>query len=232
MAQVFHRSTTSISRFTIFGTVFILLGLGWMAEMVQRSAYVNYIGVAQIQPVPFSHRHHVSGLGIDCRYCHTSVETSNFAGVPPTKTCMNCHSQIWTNAPILEPIRESYRSGNSILWTRVNAIPDFVYFDHSIHVNKGVGCNECHGRVDQMALMRPAQSMQMEWSLTCHRAPENVLRPKDQVFNMAYEQPSESKPVTVNGKEFKSQAELGTYLKHEYHIRGVRDITSCNTCHR
>jgi hypothetical protein len=204
----------------------------WGALEAQRSPYFSWREVAREQPVPFSHRHHVSGLGIDCRYCHTSVETSNFAGVPPTATCMNCHRLIWTNAPMLEPVRESYRSGKSLMWTRVNSIPDFVYFDHSIHVNKGVGCNECHGRVDQMALMRPAQSMQMEWCLTCHRAPEKVLRPKDQVFNMAYQQPSSSNPVSVDGKQFTSQLELGSYLKKSYHLRGERDITSCNTCHR
>ena len=119
---------------------------------MQRS-HVTYGGVVRPQPVPFSHQHHVAGLGIDCRYCHTSVENSSFAGIPPTKTCMNCHSQIWTNAPMLEPVRESYRTGKSLEWTRVNDLPDFVYFDHSIHVNKGVGCNTCHGPVDQMPLM-------------------------------------------------------------------------------
>ena len=108
---------------------------------------------ARPQPVPFSHQHHVAGLGIDCRYCHTSVETSSFAGIPPTKTCMNCHAQIWTNAALLEPVRESYKSGKSLVWTRVNDLPDFVYFNHSIHINKGVGCNTCHGPVDRMPLM-------------------------------------------------------------------------------
>ena len=114
------------------------------------------------QPVPFSHQHHVTGLGIDCRYCHTSVETSSFAGIPPTKTCMNCHSQIWTNAKLLEPVRASYKSGESLQWTRVNQLPDFVYFNHSIHVNKGVGCNTCHGPVDQMPLMYQQESCR--WS--------------------------------------------------------------------
>jgi len=232
MPQIFHRSTNTISRVSIVGALVLVSVFLLGALEAQRSPYFSWREVAREQPVPFSHRHHVSGLGIDCRYCHTSVETSNFAGVPPTATCMNCHRQIWTNAPMLEPVRESYRSGKSLMWTRVNSIPDFVYFDHSIHVNKGVGCNECHGRVDQMALMRPAQSMQMEWCLTCHRAPENVLRPKDEVFNMAYQQPSSDKPVSVDGKQFTSQSELGSYLKKSYHIRDVRDITSCNTCHR
>src|SRR5512140_547354 len=132
MAQVFHRSTTSISRFTIFGAVFVVLGLGWMGEMVQRSAYVNYVGVAQIQPVPFSHQHHVGGLGLDCRYCHTSVETSSFAGIPPTKTCMTCHSRVWTDAPLLAPVRESLANRKPLEWNRVHQLPDFVFFNHSI----------------------------------------------------------------------------------------------------
>src|SRR5881275_3076481 len=139
MSQVFHRSTTSIARFTIFGSVFLLLLLAWIGDEVQRSPFVNYMGVAQIQPVPFSHQHHVGGLGIDCRYCHTSVETSAFAGIPPTRTCMNCHSQLFADSPYLEAVRESWHTGRPIRWTRVHDLPDFAYFDHSIHVHKGVG---------------------------------------------------------------------------------------------
>src|SRR3954467_10787230 len=232
MPQVFHRSTTSMSRFTIFGALFMALGLGWLGDMMQRSAYVNYMGVAQIQPVPFSHEHHVGGLGIDCRYCHTSVEPSNFAGIPPTKTCMNCHSQIWANAPMLEPVRASFRTGNSLVWTRVNDLPDFVYFDHSIHINKGVGCNSCHGPVDKMPLMYQAESLQMEWCLNCHRAPDKFLRPKDQVFNMRYEQPSGEKAMDFNGKHYTDQRDLGKDLIKLYGVHSPNDITSCSTCHR
>ncbi|HWR14306.1 MAG TPA: cytochrome c3 family protein [Terriglobales bacterium] len=232
MPQIFHRSTNTIARVSIILALVLVSGGLWASLELQRSPYFSWRGVARQQPVPFSHQHHVSGLGIDCRYCHTSVENSNFAGIPPTKTCMNCHAQIWTNAPMLEPVRESFRSGKSLVWTRVNAVPDFVYFDHSIHVNKGVGCNECHGAVDKMPLMYAENTMQMEWCLSCHRAPEKVLRPKDQVFNMAYQKPAPGKPVTVNGKEFTDQIELGTYLKKEYKLRSVYDITSCNTCHR
>src|SRR5258706_2023528 len=232
MPQVFHRSTTSISRFTIFGALFMVAALGWLGDLMQRSAYVNYMGVAQLQPVPFSHQHHAGSLGIDCRYCHTSVETAGFAAVPPTKTCMNCHSQIWTGAPMLEPVRESFRTGKSMQWTRVNDLPDFVYFDHSIHVNKGVGCDSCHGPVDKMPLMYQAESLQMEWCLNCHRAPDKFLRPKDQVFNMRYEQPSEEKPLDVNGKHYTDQRELGKDLIHLYGVRSPKDITSCSTCHR
>jgi hypothetical protein len=245
MAQIFHRSANSIAKASIIAAVLLVSGLLWAALELQRSPYYTYAGVARMQPVPFSHQHHVAGLGIDCRYCHTSVETSGFAGIPPTKTCMNCHSQIWTNAPMLEPVRESYRTGNSLVWTRVNRLPDFVYFDHSIHVNKGVGCNSCHGPVDKMPLMFNYASLQMEWCLNCHRAPEKFLRPHkvagsedDQVFNMAYEQPTSLHPVVLpDGQRFTEQTNakgtgLGDYLKTSKNVRSVRDITSCNTCHR
>jgi hypothetical protein len=160
------------------------------------------------------------------------VETSSFAGIPPTKTCMNCHSQIWMGAPLLEPVRESYRSGKSLVWSRVNDLPDFVYFNHSIHINKGVGCNTCHGPVDRMPLMYNEASLQMEWCLECHRAPEKFLRPRDEVFNMRYEPPSSLKPVSVDGKEYADQRSLGSDLVQKYKLRTVTDITSCSTCHR
>ena len=232
MPQIFHRSTNTISRFTIVLAVLVVSGFFFVTEQLQRSPYTSWRGVARTQVVPFSHQHHVSGLGLDCRYCHTTVEVSSFAGIPPTKTCMNCHSQIWTNAPMLEPVRESFRSGTSLVWARVNELPNFVYFDHSIHINKGVGCYDCHGPVDRMALMRPEATLQMEWCLNCHRAPEKYLRPRDQVFNMRYQPPNEDLPVVVDNKKFTSQMELGTYLKAKYHVRGVLDITSCTTCHR
>jgi len=230
--QIFRRSTNTISRATIYGAIFVVAALFWAAAEIQRSPYVTYAGVARPQPAPFSHQHHVAGLGIDCRYCHTSVETSSFAGIPPTKTCMNCHSQIWTNAQMLEPVRESFRSGKSLVWNRVNDLPDFVYFNHSIHINKGVGCNTCHGPVDRMPLMYNYASLQMEWCLECHRAPEKYLRPRDQVFNMRYEQPSSDNPVAVDGNEYTDQISLGTDLVKKYKLRSVADITSCSTCHR
>jgi hypothetical protein len=232
MAQIFHRSTNSLSRATIFGAVFVVAALFWAAAQVQRSPYVTYAGVVRPQPAPFSHQHHVAGLGIDCRYCHTSVENSRFAGIPPTKTCMNCHAQIWTKAPMLEPVRESFRTDKSLVWTRVNDLPDFVYFDHSIHINKGVGCNTCHGPVDRMPLMYNYASLQMEWCLNCHRAPEKNLRPRDQVFNMRYQAPTADSPVIVDGKSFVDQDSLGLYLVKAYKLRSERDITSCNTFHR
>jgi hypothetical protein len=232
MPQIFHRSTNTISRASIVLVLIAVSGALWAFAELQRSPFYSWRGVAREQPVPFSHQHHVAGLGLDCRYCHVSVEVSNFAGIPPTKTCMNCHSQIWTNAPMLEPVRESYRSGRSLLWTRVNALPDFVYFDHSIHVNKGVGCKSCHGPVDHMPLMLAENTLQMEWCLNCHREPEKELRPRESVFDMTYEQPSTMKPVTVDGQKFTEQLALGNYLKKQYHVRSPRDITSCNTCHR
>jgi len=241
MAQVFHRSSNTLARASILATLLLVAGVLWTALEMSRSPYTTYAGVAKAQPVPFSHQHHVAGLGIDCRYCHTSVENSSFAGIPPTKTCMNCHSQIWTNAPMLEPVRDSYRTGKSLVWTRLNDLPDYVYFDHSIHINKGVGCNSCHGPVNKMPLMYAEASLQMEWCLNCHRAPEKFLRPhkvagrpnEDQIFNMDYQEPSSARPVVLeDGKSFTDQIQLGTYLKNVNHVRSVMDITSCNTCHR
>src|SRR5271154_3934813 len=232
MAQIFHRSFNVISKVSILGGVFILAGLGWAASVLVRSSYVTKVGIAETQPIQFSHAHHVNGLGIDCRYCHTSVETSNFAGIPPTKTCMNCHAQIWTNAAYLEPVRESFRTGRSLEWTRVNQLPNYVYFNHSIHINKGVGCNTCHGPVDRMPLMYQYASLQMEFCLDCHRNTEKYLRPREQVFNMRYEQPSGGEPVVVSGTAYSDQESLGNALKAQYHVRSVKDITSCNTCHR
>ncbi len=230
--QIFHRSANTLSKATIIGTVFLVGGLLWATLELQRSPYVTYEKVARPQPVPFSHQHHVSGVGIDCRYCHTSVETSDFAGIPPTRTCMNCHSQIWVGAPMLEPVRESFRTGKSLVWNRVNDLPDFVYFDHSIHINKGVGCATCHGPVDRMPLMYNYASLQMEWCLDCHRSPDKYLRPREQVFNMRYEQPTSQKPLLLDGKVYTDQRSLGVDLIKKYNLRTVADITSCSTCHR
>jgi len=152
MAQIFPKSANAIARASVYGAIFVLIFAGWAFDALNRSAYNTRAFMAREQPIPFSHAHHVGGLGLDCRYCHTSVERSSFAGIPPTKTCMNCHSQIWSTSPMLEPVRASFRTGQSIRWTRVHDLPDFVYFNHSIHVNKGVGCESCHGRVDKMPL--------------------------------------------------------------------------------
>jgi len=181
-----------------------------------RSSIVTRQTEAREQPVQFYHLHHVGGMGIDCRYCHTSVDRSATAGIPPTKTCMNCHSQIFVDSPFLEPVRASFQTDRSIAWTRVHDLPDFVYFDHSIHVNKGVGCSTCHGRVDLMPLMFQVETLQMKLCLYCHRNPEKYVRPRDQVFRMDYQPPAD-------------QVALGRKLVAEY---GIQSFTSCSTCHR
>ena len=214
MAQIFHRSTNTLSRVTIFGAVFMIGFVLWVIGGIVRSPYATDQGIARAQPVPFSHQHHVAGLGIDCRYCHTSVETSNFAGIPPTSTCMNCHREIWTTADMLEPVRASFASGKPLVWSRVHRLPDFVHFNHSIHVAKGVGCATCHGRIDKMSLTYQASPLTMQWCLDCHDHPERYVRPREQVFNMAY--------VALN------QSEIGPKLVREYHIQS---LTHCSTCH-
>jgi hypothetical protein len=219
MPQIFHRSFNTLSKVSIFGSLFILAGLVWAAAKLNRSPYMTGAGVPRDQAVPFSHQHHVAGLGIDCRYCHTSVEQSSFAGIPSTKTCMNCHNQIWTFTEMLEPVRESFRNNKPLVWTRVHNLPDFVYFDHSIHVNKGIGCVSCHGRVDKMPLTWQVATLHMDWCLECHREPERFVRPRDKVFDMAWESPPD-------------QISLGRKLVKKYNIGSVQRLTSCSTCHR
>ncbi|HKA27811.1 MAG TPA: cytochrome c3 family protein, partial [Candidatus Binatia bacterium] len=159
MAQIFHRSTNTLSRVSIFGAVFFVAGALWLLATINRSGYVTGQNIALEQPIQFSHKHHAGELGIDCRYCHTSVEISAVASVPPTKTCINCHSQIWAESQFLEPVRASWRTDESIRWIRVNDLPGFVYFNHSVHVHKGIGCVSCHGRVDKMNQLYQATSL-------------------------------------------------------------------------
>lgn len=219
MPQYFSRNADTFFKIVLLFGVFALVTTLSASYLIVRSNYETMQNVVREQPVAFSHEHHVGGLGIDCRYCHTTVEYSSFANIPPTKTCMNCHSEMWASSPALEAVRESYRSGKSIEWTRVNDLPEFVYFNHSIHIHKGVGCAECHGRVDRMPLMLQAAPLTMEWCLDCHRHTERHLRPLDQVFSMAYTKPA-------------NQAELGHQLVKEYHIRSSGELTSCEICHR
>jgi hypothetical protein len=216
MSQIFHRSTNTISRVSLFGALFVVAALLWLIAQIHRSPWVTEAHVAREQPIQFSHERHVGGNGIDCRYCHTSVEESSFAGIPPIKTCMNCHAEVFANAPFLQPIRDSYESGRAMAWTRVHDLPDFVSFDHSIHVSKGVGCTTCHGPVDRMPLIAQHASLQMEWCLDCHRNPEAYVRPRESVFSVGYEPPPD-------------QLELGRRLVAEYEIR---KLTSCSTCHQ
>lgn len=216
MAQIFHPATNAVSKISILAAG-LVAGFGlWLTMAINRSDYVTQAGVAREQPVPFSHAHHVADCGIDCRYCHTSVETSSFAGIPPTSTCMTCHSQLFADSPTLEPVRASYRTGKSIVWTRVHDLPDFVYFPHNVHVHKGIACMTCHGRVDTMPLTWQVASLQMEWCVECHRNPAPNVRPREAVFRMDW-QPSEDR------------AALGRQLVRDYDIH---TRTDCSTCHR
>src|SRR5581483_11790612 len=175
MPQIFSRRANTIARLSIILIVLFFIALGWLGYAGFWSSYTTMVNVPLTQPVPFSHKHHVTDDGIDCRYCHTGVENARFAGVPPTETCMTCHSQIFRDAPMLEPVRASLRENVPIRWNRVNDLPDFVYFDHSIHVQKGIGCSTCHGPVDQMPLTWKGESFYMKWCLDCHRAPQNFV---------------------------------------------------------
>lgn len=217
MAQIFDKSSNFLSRFTI---LLLLLSVGMIVGavlLVQWTPLTTHVDVTRDQPVPFSHAHHVGDVGLDCRYCHTSVEKSNFAGIPPTETCMGCHSQLFSDAPMLEQVRESLKTGKRLEWTRVNKVPEFVFFDHSIHIAKGVSCVSCHGQVEQMPLMAKGESLRMRWCLDCHRHPEGFIRPKEEVFNMKWE----STDV--------DQEELGQVLREKYN---VQPLTDCTACHR
>ena len=216
MPQIFRRSANTLSKLSLAGLLIVVGSLIFTAILVARSNYVTRAHEFVEQPVQFSHRHHVKDDGIDCRYCHTSVETSAFAGIPPTKTCMNCHSQIWSQAPILEPIRASFREDRPVRWVRVHDLPDFVYFNHSIHVKKGMGCETCHGRIDQMPLTLQENTLQMEWCINCHRNPGGDGRPSAEIYTMGYKPPV-------------PQSVMGQQLVNEY---SIKPNTSCSTCHR
>lgn len=218
MAQIFHPSMNTFSKVTIFGGLFILTALGFAIDRFNRSPYVTEADVVREQPVPFSHEHHVGGLGIDCRYCHTTVENEAFAGIPATEVCMGCHSQIWKDSPVLQPVRDSYRTGTPLRWTRVHDVPDFVYFNHSIHIAKGIGCESCHGRVDRMPLMRRAASLQMSWCLDCHEKPERHVREKSELYKF-------DRPARGDAKSH------GTELAAKYGIEKTQ-LLDCWICHR
>jgi hypothetical protein len=217
--QLFPRNANAIAQASMAVGVILLVALVWVLVMLDRSDYSTRTRLIQPQPVPFSHAHHVGGLGIDCRYCHTSVEESSFANIPPTATCMNCHKQIWADSPMLEPVRQSLATGEPLVWSRVHDLPDYVYFDHSIHVAKGIGCSSCHGRVDRMPLMWQEQPLFMQWCLDCHRNPERHVRPRSEIFNMAWQPPDDGGATARR-------------LLDEYDIADASDITNCSTCHR
>lgn len=215
MPQTFHPSMNTLSRVSIFGAIFFIALAIFLAGSVVRSPYVTSAGVIKEQPVPFSHQHHVGEAGIDCRYCHTSVETSSSAGIPPTQTCMNCHSELWNDSAMLAPVRESFASGEPLRWNRVHDVPDFTYFDHSIHVHKGVACATCHGRVDKMPLMWREATLHMEWCLDCHRTPQASVGPREAVFLMEC-------PLDLQQM---SPSELAANYN-------VQSKTNCSICHR
>lgn len=218
MSQIFHPSINIIVRVLILALMFILAGTAGLGYLYVRSPYVTEVGVAKAQPVAYSHQLHVGGLGLDCRYCHTWVEESNSAGIPPTEACMGCHNQILKDDPALELVRASAQNNQPLEWIRVHDLADFVYFNHSIHVQKGVGCETCHGRIDQMPVVAKAKTLQMDWCLECHRAPERFIRPRDQVFTMGWRSPGD-------------QVALGQQLVAEYGIK-VEQLSDCSICHR
>ncbi len=215
MRQIFHPSANTIARATIIGGLLFILGLGTFIFYLARSSYITKVGVSIEQPVPFSHKHHVEDVGIDCRFCHTSVEKSSFAGIPATSTCMKCHNVIWKESAALEPVRESWRTGKPLNWWRVHDLPDHVYFNHSIHIAKGVGCVECHGQVNEMPLMRKKNTLHMSWCLECHRDPEKHLRPSAEVYNMHWKKPEN---ILALQQELMEQKQ-------------VRKVTNCSACH-
>jgi hypothetical protein len=218
MAQLFRPGANSIAVVVIVAIFAIPTGAIALTYFIWHSPYATDQYITRAQPVPFSHAHHVGDLGLDCRMCHTGVEKAAFAGLPSTHICMTCHSQIWTNAQMLAPVRRSYATGKPLHWQRVNRLPDYVFFDHSIHVAKGIGCAVCHGPVQRMALMRQEQPLTMGWCLSCHRHPERHIRPKDEVFNMYWTQPAE-------------HAEQSRKLIAQYLIE-TSHLTDCSTCHR
>ena len=216
MAQLFPRTANALARSSIIVGLVVAAAAGAALWILANSGIVTRQTLVVAQPVPFSHDHHVGQIGIDCRYCHTAVEKSSSAGIPPTATCMNCHNQLWTNAALLEPVRASFRTNQPLKWSRVYDLPEFVYFNHSIHVAKGIGCVSCHGRVDKMPLMYQFPPLTMSWCLSCHRDPVKNIRPREEVTNVSWVPPA--------GFE-KEQLRLAS-------LYNVQSKTSCSTCHR
>jgi hypothetical protein len=232
MPQVFHPSVNTISRLSIVSVALAVPLIG-IAGYGFNQSYGIDLRVPLEQPVQFSHKHHVGDDGIDCRYCHTSVEKAAFAGVPPTEICMTCHSQIWTDSPLLQPVRQSWASGRPIEWARVHDLPDFVYFNHSIHIKKGVSCVSCHGRVDEMPITWKEKNLTMRWCLECHRNPEKNIRPRQQIYNLAWKPKTEQDRARVTPEQNRKllgtrQVQVGT---DTYHILSSFQMTNCSTCH-
>jgi hypothetical protein len=217
--QLFAPGADAVFRLALLIAAASVVGLFLVAGALSTSSYVTGVGVAPDQPVPFSHKHHAGELGIDCRYCHQTVTQLATAGLPPTWTCMTCHSQIWKNAPMLEPVRASLKTDQPLVWTRVNRLPSYVYFNHSIHLAKGVGCSSCHGNMKEMQLTAPAHGFQMAFCLNCHRHPEKYVRQPGELFDMEWTPPA-------------NQGAVGPALVARYHIGQSEKLTDCSICHR
>jgi hypothetical protein len=219
LPPIFPPRSNTIARASLVAIPLLLVVIVGFLVLYGESSAVTKVGVAVPQPVPYPHNLHVAVLGLDCRYCHDSVDQAAFADIPPTETCMTCHSQVALTNPVLAPVRDSYQTGKPIEWTRVNQLPDFVYFNHEIHVSKGVGCETCHGRVDQMTTDVKANSFYMSWCLDCHRNPAPYLRPLDKITTMGY------KPAG-------DQAVIGAQLMKQYNILPSTQLINCSICHR
>ncbi|AIE85548.1 cytochrome c3 family protein [Fimbriimonas ginsengisoli] len=250
-AQVFKPSANSIAQVAML-SIAIGVPTVWLSIAgLSRSPANTKVDVPLNQPVPFSHQHHAWELGIDCRYCHTSVEKSSYAGLPSTETCMSCHSQIWTNSPLLEPVRRSYETGTPIKWNLVNKVPQFVHFNHSIHINRGINCDVCHGAVQYMQITFKGNSFQMAWCLQCHRAPERYVykdetapateAPRNQVFNLYWkfqekgmsnlsDREKEILHGDYGGSDDAQDKTKGKELVSKYGIH-VAQLADCSVCH-
>lgn len=242
MGQVFPPGANWFVKWTMFGGTSLLILVGTVGAGLYWSPISTRLNVTRPQPIPFSHQRHVAGNGIDCRYCHTTVETGAFAGIPPTETCMTCHSQVFVDQPILAPVRDSWSTGKPMEWVRVNDLPDFVYFNHSIHFSRGVACETCHGRVDEMRLTHKAQTLRMGWCLNCHERPEKYIRPKENVLDMGWswakadaeakaEAASHDEEAESDPEPSLSRRERGLQLVRDSKIE-VEQLTNCSICHR
>lgn len=213
MAQIFPEWTNQVPRKILIGIFVSLTAIVLLIWYFWSPKYTD-VGYAPVQPVPYSHKLHVSQLGLDCQYCHTNVFDSKDSNIPATQTCMNCHNQIKTDSEKLKPIRESWETGEPVEWIRVHNLPDYAFFSHAAHVNVGVGCESCHGRVDKMEVVHQAEPLSMGWCLECHRAPEKVLRPVEEVTTMGY--------------KVENQLELGAELVKKNNISPPQ---YCQACH-
>lgn len=255
MAQLFKPAANTLAT----ASLFLAAGLPFLAivtgSALSRSPYNTKVGIPQEQPIPFSHKHHTKELGIDCRFCHWTVEDAAQASVPSTDVCMTCHSQVWANSPLLEPLRQSYETKTPLQWVKVGAVPDFVYFNHSIHIAKGISCNNCHGKVQEMHITWKGQPFHMAWCLECHNDPEKFmyqaesadpsrsdLTPREQVFELYRKIAAGEKlssveiklaqglPQRVPSDEIHKRAKEGTILIEERQVK-TKQLSDCWVCH-